>query len=212
MIATSNALQVDLVFSVSATSTLYADHSYALYGAISRLLPGVHSSNGLAIHPIRGEFVGERRVQLTPQSRLTIRTAADRIGELLPLAGKRLNIAGASVLVGVPQVHSLIAAPAIRSRLVTIKLAGDDRGPPEAEPFLASLRRKLDGLGVSPSAQITLGRRRALHIKHSAIIGYEVVIEALTADESLNIQSSDTWSRRHMGCGIFVPLVPRSEP
>ena len=52
----------------------------------------------------------------------------------------------------------------------------------------------------------------ALLQKKLAIIGYEVILEALTADESLNIQSSDTWSRRHMGCGIFAPLVPRSEP
>jgi CRISPR-associated protein Cas6 len=211
MIATTPALQIDLAFSVSSTSTLFADHSYALYGAISRLLPNVHSPNGIGIHPIRGDFVGERRIQLTPRSRLIVRTPTDRIADWLPLAGKRLDVAGASLLVGVPQVHSLVAAPTLRSRLVCIKLAGDDRGPPEPEPFLAAVRRKLDGLGVSATVEITLGKRRPLHIKHAAIIGYEVLLEGLSADESLTIQTSDTWSRRHMGCGIFVPLVPRSE-
>jgi hypothetical protein len=33
-----------------------------------------------------------------------------------------------------------------------------------------------------------------------------VIIEGLTAEESLTIQEKGIGGRRHMGCGVFVPL------
>lgn len=202
------AIHTDVAFAVTASQPLFADHSYALYGAISQTLPTIHSPNGIGIHPIRGEFLGDRRIRLGDGSRLVIRVAAEQIGELLPLAGKRLNIAGTSLLVGVPQVYGLVPATAVRSRLVTIKLADNEDNSPNLTPerFTPALRRKLDALGVSPAVEITLGKRRTLHIKQKAIVGYEVFFTGLTAEESITVQSSDTWSRRHMGCGIFVAM------
>lgn len=205
---------IDVCFGVHASQPLFADHSYALYGAISQTLPQVHSPNGIAIHPIRGEFLGERKIRLNDSSRLTIRVAAEQIGQLLPLAGKRLNVAGTTLLVGVPQVYCLVPATAVRSRLVTIKLSENesDANTLTPERFLSAVRRKLDQLGVAAAAEITLGKRRTLHIKQKAIVGYEVFLTGLTAEESLAVQSSDIWSRRHMGCGIFVALPEGAQP
>jgi CRISPR-associated protein Cas6 len=85
---------IDLAFALIGTAPLPADHGFQLYGAISRALPAVHEPNGIAIHPIRGRQIGERQMALCEWSKLTIRAAADRIADLLPLAGKQLTIAG----------------------------------------------------------------------------------------------------------------------
>ena len=71
--------KIDLAFSVQATAPLAADHSYHLYAGVSRVLPGVHSENGIGIHPIAGQLIGDRKLQLTERSRLAIRTSADQI-------------------------------------------------------------------------------------------------------------------------------------
>ncbi|MEX2140457.1 MAG: type I-MYXAN CRISPR-associated protein Cas6/Cmx6 [Pirellulales bacterium] len=205
---------VDLAFALVGTSSIPADHGYHLYAAISRALPAVHRPNGIAIHSVRGRIVGERQMQLCDFSRLTIRIAADRIAELLPLAGKQLNVAGRGVRVGVPQVYALTPATALRSRLVTIKVsAGDGQpsGPPDPDAFLAAARRQLDALNISPEAQISLGKRRTLRIKEKEVVGYEVLVEALSADESLALQTHGLGGRRHMGCGIFVPTKREEE-
>jgi CRISPR-associated protein Cas6 len=209
-----NSQAIDLAFAVVGTSPVPADHGYHLYAAISRALPAIHEPNGIGIHPIRGRQIGDRQMQLCDWSRLTIRVAADRIAEFLPLAGKQLNLAGRTLRVGVPQVLALTPAPALRSRLVTIKVsAGDDQpiGPPDADSFLAAARRQLDALGIAPEAQLTIPTRdsrplrRTLRIKDKEVVGYELLIEALTTDESLTLQSHGLGGRRHMGCGILVP-------
>lgn len=207
---------IDLSFCVTGQA-IAADHGYLLYSAIARALPAVHEPNGIGIHPIRGQIVGDRQMQLCEWSRLVIRTDADRIAALLPLAGKSLRVGPAMLRVGVPEVRSLIPAPTLRSRLVTI------RNGTEPDRFQKEVRRKLDALGISQEAFTILpprhGRpiRRTIRIKDKEVVGYEVIVEGLTAEESLALQenrASDAalrFSRTHMGCGIFSPLLPKGE-
>ena len=195
---------VDLAFAVLATEPIPADHGYHLYGALSRILPQLHETNGIAVHPIRGQQIGNRQLQLNDRSRLVLRADADQIGQLIALAGKQLDIAGHRLRVGVPQVWTLRPAPALRSRLVTIK------GFLDPEPFQAAARRQLDDMGVSAEAQLTLGKRRTVRIKDKEVVGYEVLVEALAAEESLTLQERGLGGRRHMGCGVFVPTSDRN--
>jgi CRISPR-associated protein Cas6 len=167
---------VELAFALQATEPIPADHGYHLYGALSRVLPQLHETNGIAVHPIRGRQIGNRQLQLSDRSRLVLRADADHVGQLIALAGKQLDIAGHRLRVGVPQVWTLRPAPALRSRLVTIK------GFLDAEAFQSAARRQLDALGISAEAQLTLGKRRTLRIKDKEVVGYEVLVEALTAE------------------------------
>lgn len=200
---------IDVCFVLMSTAEIPADHGYHLYAAVSRLLPSIHEPNGIGIHPIRGRLLGDRRMQICEFSRLTIRTAIERIADLLPLAGKQLNIAGRPIRVGVPEVHALKPAAALRSRLVTIKVSGDrnETRPPDEAGFLSAARRQLEALGVSPDAQLAVGKRRTLRIKDKEVVGYELLASALLADESIELQSAGLGGRRHMGCGIFLPLA-----
>jgi CRISPR-associated protein Cas6 len=199
-------MYVDLSFSVNGSKPIAADHGYALYGAISRILEAqVHAENGIGVHPIRGRQVGNRQLMLTQWSRLTLRVADDQIAAMLPLAGKALWVGDVSVRVGVPTVHALVPATALRSRLVVIKVANIQPESVTGEQFADAVRRQLAELGVSAQAIVTIGKRRTLRVKQREIVGYEVVVEGLTAEESIALQEQGLGGKRHMGCGVFVP-------
>jgi CRISPR-associated protein Cas6 len=44
---------VDLAFRLTGTK-VPVDHGYALYSAISRLLPEIHRAKNIGVHPTRG--------------------------------------------------------------------------------------------------------------------------------------------------------------
>ena len=48
--------------------------------------------------------------------------------------------------------------------------------------------------------------RRVLHIKGERHVGFGMLIEGLTADESLRLQQNGLGGRRKMGCGLFLPV------
>lgn len=214
-----NLLPVDLSFALQG-DRIHSDSRYQLLAAISRMVPAVHGGGSFAIHPIRGKQVGGRMLALTPQSRLTIRTATDHIGLLLKLADTTLQLGDFIVRVdSVPSVHQLVPATTLRSHLVTIKRT--DRKVDPAS-FTESARKQLEALGVSPVVEIELPERRSaageirsakrtLRIKDREVIGYEVRLHGLAADESLVVQAHGVGGRRAMGCGLFRPFHPISE-
>lgn len=196
---------IDLSFPIFSQASLPVDHGYLLYAALCRVLPEMHEVNEIAVHPLRGQQTGNRQMQLTDASRLRFRTVTDRIPSLIQLTGKEIKITDRTVRIGVPHVEGLVPAPALRSRLVTTKNGAD------LERFNVELRRQLVAMKVSDQAILTVTNRRTLRIKDKEIVGHEVILEGLTAEESLVIQDIGLGGRRHMGCGVFVPLVPRSE-
>ena len=197
---------IDLAFQVTSQSPLSSDHGYQLFGAISRLLPQVHEPNGVAVLPISGQQIGDRNIQLGNSSRLTIRVASSDIATWLPLAGKTLEVAGVKLQIGVPEIRSLIPTTALRSRLVTTKNCQDQ------PRFELELRRQMTALGVNEQAIYSIGKRRTIRIRDKEVVGYEVIVEGLTADESLAIQTTGLGGRRHMGCGVFLPHTVGVKP
>jgi len=160
------------------------------------------------VHPISGRLAGPRQLQLEPFSHVTIRLLADRIPVVLTLAGKSLKLHETSIRLGVPTVQSLQPGTTLRSRLVTTKNGQDP------DHFKGELRRQLGLLHVSPEILIHLpmidGRefpkRRTICIKGKEIVGHEVVLEGLSATESIDLQIHGLGGRRHMGCGVFAAM------
>jgi CRISPR-associated protein Cas6 len=175
---------------------------------MSRVLPEAHQAADFGVHPIRGRHIGGRTLQLTEHSRLIIRVDAEHIARFLPLAGKSLRLLDRQIRIGVPQVHSLLPATALRSRLVTIKLpeTASQKGDAAKESFSAAIGRQFATLGISIQPKCSLGKRRTLRIKDKEVMGYEVLIESLAAEESLTLQEHGLGGRRKMGCGIFTPF------
>src|SRR5437773_1759633 len=151
-------MYVDLHFPVVGTS-LASDHGYDLYAALARLVPRLHEETcKIRIGPIRGAYAGNGLLHLdTRYSRLRLRLTAEEIPLVLQLAGKCLEVGGHRLRVGVPQVRSVIPAPNLVARLVTIK------GFTEAGPFLEAARRQLVAMGIrsEPSVPQAIAGPRA---------------------------------------------------
>jgi CRISPR-associated protein Cas6 len=216
---TSIAVQpkVDLSFPLRG-SHIPADHGYALFSALCRYLPWLHGADDVGVHPIQGRLSGARQLQLEPVSRLTFRLPVDRIGAVLPVAGKRLDIEGAPLLVGVPTVLPLQSKPALRSRLVTI------RGFTEPEAFIEAAARHLTELGILAAPQLAVRQaaqsiegatvrgpgmpiRRTLRIRDKTVVGFALRMTDLTAEESIRLQEAGLGGRRRFGCGLFVAVA-----
>ncbi len=192
---------VDLAFRLTGT-TVPVDHGYALYAAVSQLVPEIHGAKEIGVQPIRGVYGGDGILHLAAFSRLILRLPDDQIRLYLQLAGKKLEVDGYSLRVGVPEVRTLRPAARLRARLVTIK------GFLEESPFLEAAKRQLQSLSVT--GEVLLGERRTFRIKEKQVVGFEVAVNGLTAEESLTLQEHGLGGRRRMGCGVFVPSEARS--
>lgn len=208
---------VDFSFPLAGT-TIPVDHGYVVYSAVSHVVPRLHADNAVGIHPIGGRLVGGRLLELGQgRSELTLRIPADRISEYLPLAGRKLNLNGSAVRLGVPRVYPLRPAAALISRLVTVK------GFVEPQAFLENLKRRLHELGIEGDPALVTRRgdravegrsvggsgsfvRRTLRIHGREIVGFEVLVDHLTAEESLRLQEAGLGGRRRFGCGLFVKV------
>lgn len=211
-----------------------ADHGYGLYAALSRLVPELHdAASPIRIGSIRGTYVGEGLLQLDKcRSHLRLRLPTEAIPHALPLAGKSLDIVGHKIRLGVPQVCALIPAPNLIARLVVIKASSPRRDPGDKNSrdrcvtkryldpaeFLAAVRRDLERRDIHAQADLPLHeagphkgepRRHILHIHGKKIVGFSVMIQGLTAEESLTLQEQGLGGRSKMGCGFFVPHTPR---
>jgi CRISPR-associated protein Cas6 len=193
---------VELRFPLTGTS-LPSDQGYALFSAISRRLPEVHTADWLAIETVPGIARGDGVTQLAEDAKLRIRLPQDRVPLLLKLAGRRLEVDGHAVRLGAPQIHLLQPASALYARLVTIK------GYTEPEPFLDAVCRKLDEMGVQGEPEV--GPRRVLKVGSHTVVGFGLAIHELNDDASILLQERGLGGRRHMGCGVFNPIPGRNE-
>jgi len=94
---TSNTLEttcLSVTFPVQGTH-LPADHGYLLYAAVTHTLPTLHSAPWLGIELISGIPWDNGMIALPArEAHLRLRLPAQNFAAVLPLAGKRLEIAG----------------------------------------------------------------------------------------------------------------------
>ena len=192
---------VDIFFEVRG-SRVSADHGYALYGAVARVLEArddawLHQSDQVGLHLLRGAYDRRGQLLLGPRARFGLRLPAALIPKVLALAGKHLIVGADALRIGVPHVQALRPAPVLAARLVTTR-----NGQDEAR-FDREIARQLSELGITASA--IRGRRRIVRIKDKTVVGYGVRVEGLNAEESVRLQEHGLGGRRKMGCGVFVP-------
>ena len=187
---------IDLAFRLTG-SAVPVDHGYALYVGLSRILPDIHTAKDIGVQPIRGIYSGNGTLHLADFSRLILRLPAEQIQAYLKLSGKRLELDEHPLSVGVPEVRTLRPVARLRTRLVTIK------GFLQEDEFLAAAERQLAQLDIKGQAH--LGARRTFRIKDKQVVGFEMGVTQLTAEESLILQEHGLGGRRKMGCGVFVP-------
>lgn len=187
---------VDLHFEVVG-ETLPVDHGYALFGALSRAIPCFHGDDGIGLRLIRGRYIGEGLLDISPSSTLYLRLPVSRIPDYIPLAGAVMDVGGHPLQVGILNTRGLTPSVAIYSHLVTTK-----NGQDEAR-FLEEINRQKTVNGVQ--GRVTPGKRRTFRVHGRQVVGYSVLVDELTAEESIRLQEKGLGGRRKMGCGFFEP-------
>jgi CRISPR-associated protein Cas6 len=203
---------VDLSFSIRG-DMLPTDHHYLLYAALSHATQAFHASdNPVRFSPIGGPVASKGMIAVGTRARLRVRLLADRIGQVMPLAGRSLKVGEHSITLGLPTVIPLVAAPTLAARMVTFKHST------EPGPFLDKVREKLNDLGGRGQPGIPIfesgdragePHRKVLRIHGRRIVGFELLVSGLTADESLTLQERGLGGRTRMGCGFFSPFRGR---
>lgn len=187
--------------------TLPADHGYALYSAVTQALPDLHAASWLSLELISGVPWRAGLIALpTRGGTFHLRLPAAHYARVLPLAGRRLDIGGHIVTLGIPTARPLTPAASLYARCVTIKNFTDP------ESFLDAARRQLDHLGIAATLELphdeqARPRRRILSIKRNKIVGFSLAAHDLSDDDSLLLQTHGIGGRRAMGCGIFNPIA-----
>ncbi len=199
-------LFINVRFLLTGTQ-LPADHGYLLYSAISKASSSLHGIDWLAVELISGFPSGPGLIILPDRNAtLRIRIPADHYRDVLILAGKRLDIDGHQIRLGLPVARPLEPAPSLYARVVTIKKFT------EPEPFLEAVSRQLDSLDLTGRAELPHDeqgryRRRIVTIHGKSVVGFSVAVHDLNDEDSLKLQSSGIGGRRAMGCGIFNLIV-----
>ena len=191
-------IHVELKFPFTGKS-LPTDQGYAMYGAISRVVPEVHAAGWFALETIPGTARGDGTTQLDEQSKLRMRLPQEHVPLLLKLAGKQLNLNGQAIRLGAPQINLLQPSSALYARIVTIK------GFTEQEPFTDAVCRKLNELGIR--GEVVVGPRRVLKVGTHTIVGFGLALHELSEAASIQLQEQGLGGRRKMGCGYFNPIT-----
>ena len=188
--------KVDLRFQVLG-KTIPVDHGFALYGAVSRILPHFHEDQTAGIKLIRGRYVGDGMLDISPYSELVLRLPVGRIARYIQLAGKRLQVLGQNLTVGVPKTRALAPAVALYSHLVTTR-NGDIQ-----DRFEKEIVRQMGELEIQ--GRFSVGERKTFQVHGKQVVGYSVMVSELNAVESVKLQEVGLGGRRKMGCGFFEP-------
>ncbi len=188
--------KIDLCFQLMGKH-IPVDHGFALYGAISKVLPSLHEDESAGVRLIRGRYIGNGTIDISPRTDLVLRLPAIGITQYINIAGKRLDILGNILTVGVPMTKALIPAIALYAHQVTTKNGHDQNR------FEKEICRQLEDMNVR--GKFTVGKRRTFGIHGKQVVSYSMLVYELTAEESISLQENGLGGRRKMGCGFFEP-------
>ena len=190
------ASMVDVIYPLQG-QTLPRDHRRALAEALERLLPWLAEPAEAGVHRINAVAGIGPTALLSQRARLTLRVRRERVGELAPLQGAVLDIAGFKLQLGpAAVVRELLPYATLYAHLVT---TADD----EELAFLGSIEHELEALGV-PCRRIC-GRRQVIDNDGVPVTGYSLMLDGLSLAGSLRVLESGLGRHRRLGCGLFVP-------
>ena len=189
--------KADFVFPIQG-KTLPVDHGFVLYSAICKEIPHFHQSSNVGLGLIRGRYIGNGILDISPFSRLKFRFPPTECGKFLGLADKSLSISGHMIQVGNPHILGLKPSVALHSHIVTTKNGNDEIR------FREEIRKQLTALQID--GQAFVGERRTMNVHGKQIVGFSLTVTALNAEESICLQEVGLGGRRKMGCGFFESL------
>ncbi|MDA0865390.1 MAG: type I-MYXAN CRISPR-associated protein Cas6/Cmx6 [Cyanobacteria bacterium] len=197
--------------------TLPADHGYALYSAVKRSLQG--AENGALppdlpedVHLCTIPGIPDRAgmIYLNRGSRFRLRCPSDQMQPWYRFFQNQVfDIKGHLIRLVQPRITLPEISDTLASRLVTFKLKDIDHAD-VPRYFLESCQKGLERLEIKGQAFIPSDldgdlARRTLQIKDKKVLGFSVVVEGLSDEDSLKLQWHGLGGRQHFGCGWFYP-------
>jgi CRISPR-associated protein Cas6 len=188
--------RVDVTFALRGQA-VPRDHRRALAAALERRLPWLADPAHAGVHRINAVAGTGPTALLSQRARLTLRVARGRVDDLQCLHGARLELDGHALQLGSQgQVRELVPHGTLYAHLVTT----DDE---DELAFLATIGRELDAADL-PCRPIC-GRRQVVDNGGHALTGYSLMLDGLSAVDSLRVLESGLGLHRRLGCGLFVP-------
>jgi CRISPR-associated protein Cas6 len=186
---------VDVVFGLEGTS-LPAEHSLLLWGALLACLPWLADEPGAGVHPLRTSPSAGGEALLARRAKLVLRVPESRGADALGLAGGAITVAGRRLRVGAGELRPLAAWRTLHAQRVTL-------GTDEDAPFQQALGAALAALRVD--CEFITGRPRVQHADGRDIAGFSVALVGVAPADSLRVQAAGIGGERGLGWGIFVP-------
>ncbi len=183
----------DVVFAV-AGRTLPADHAFALWAEIARILPWMDAEEQAGILPLRAPDHGDDLV-LPRRARLVLRVPVRQAEAVQQLCGQALNVGGHKLAVGEAHERPLLPSPTLHAQLVASDL--------DEDAFLQAMAAELKHAGIA--GNLICGKRHTLPGSAGKIAGFSLVLHELEPQAALSLQCCGLGNQRHFGCGIFIP-------
>ncbi|HEX6018007.1 MAG TPA: type I-MYXAN CRISPR-associated protein Cas6/Cmx6 [Burkholderiaceae bacterium] len=194
----TSAPMIDVTFAL-AGDALPRDHGQLLAQALAQLLPWLDDEPALGVHRVKVVAGTGDRALLSPHSRLALRVPRARAAEVAALAGTALDVGGCCVRLRTAAQRELLAHGTLYAQLVVAPADGER----DEAVFLERVQAELDALGVR--AGLICGRRGALHHRDTQLDGFSLMLDGLSAGDSLRVQQHGLGAHRRLGCGVFVP-------
>lgn len=186
---------VDMVYALDGVS-LPGAHAAALASAIGEALPWLASVPTASIHPLRAAPTTGGEVLLARRARLVVRLPRSRIANARALEGRRLEVAGRTLVVGGGTPRALTAAPTLYAARVA-SLARDDRAfQEEVTAWVADLKVRCRPI---------TGRCKKFMSGSMEIATWGLALHGLPPDDSIRLQGVGYGAYPLWGCGIFLP-------
>lgn len=188
------ATMVDVVYPLLG-ERLPRDHRKALADALERVLPGLADWPDLGVHRVNVVAGIDSSVLLSQRARLALRVRRDRVGDLAPLDGATLDVAGHALRLGHATLRELLPHGTLYSHLVTT--CDDDE-----LAFQAAIERELQTMGVR--GRSICGRRHVAALEE-LVTGFSLMLDGLSPADSLQVLQAGLGRHRRLGFGVFVP-------
>jgi CRISPR-associated protein Cas6 len=185
---------VDVAFALRG-GTIPADHGWDLFRLLAERLDWLADEANAGVHPIRGARAVAGTIHLGARARLMLRLPQERVEQSFGLSGARLDL-GEGVEVGGARLRPLFAHRTLYSQFVAT-------GTPDDAGFHRDVSAELQQAGIA--CDVVCGRMRRAQTQGAEIVGFSLMLHALSPEHSLRMQVAGLGTGRKLGCGIFVP-------
>ena len=198
---------VDVAFGLPG-GRLPIDHAYALFSAISAVLPWLADESGARVHQVHTAATGSGwmrpedapgdELHLSRRTKLKLRVPRRRAEDTLVLSGRVMDVAGYPLTPGSGKVVALLPASTLLARHVVCEEQEDE------SRLVPRLNASLRGSGVT-GATLICGRAHRISTPDCVVHTRSVVVTNLDPDGAACLLRQGIGQAGMLGCGIFIP-------